>query len=315
MCDRISVNTVKFHLKVQEKLNHKKIRKAECVRSREQCNGPKPENHRPTFRLKKQKQMFAPIFEGQVSNKKTISNQNKGHLGSRYIIILYIYIILYILLLEILPCDFNDSWAPFGSLGKTALIQIPPNRLTNYDPKLPGWVGSRPPARDAEDARPTKYCCEAIICSAKWEKYETIWNNIRSVCKTTGAQEVGGLIPMVCVYKTCRGSLWFIAIFPSKHYPWNDHDTISLNCMRNNKMYVTIVVMNATVSIYIWIILHKCMSCSCLYAKGTAKESKLHQITTYTMRKAFLPHVISFDSIRGFNLNTSQELYLNTSYY
>lgn len=33
----------------------------------------------------------------------------------------------------------------------------------------PGWVGSRPPARDAEDARPTMGTCLAIICSAKWE--------------------------------------------------------------------------------------------------------------------------------------------------
>ena len=63
----------------------------------------------------------------------------------------------------------------------------------------PGWVGSRPPARDAEDARPTMGTCLAIICSAKWETVShiiSVYNichiyNLEIIWKKTGSQESG----------------------------------------------------------------------------------------------------------------------------
>ncbi len=172
--------SIKFHLKVQEKLNHKKIRKAECVRSREQCNGPKPENHRPTFRLKK-KTHVCPYFWRSSLQQKKKSNQNKGHLGSRYIIILYIiYCIYYFLkffhvLLKILG---HPKWL-FGENGPHPNPSKSPHKLRPEAAWLGGFTSAR--ARCRRRSAYGRY--QVLLWSdhlfSKMGKYETIWNNMK----------------------------------------------------------------------------------------------------------------------------------------
>ena len=58
----------------------------------------------------------------------------------------------------------------------------------------PGWVGSRPPARDAEDARPTMGTCLEIICSTKWETVShiiSVYNICHIYMEENGSQESG----------------------------------------------------------------------------------------------------------------------------